>query len=91
MFLFSEQTYSVSYEEWDRMIQENFERKFYISHDPQDPEEKQPELVHKRGIYKDSFGASSPWCDYQLRPNFPIAMMVVSSYSRCAWVYKLGT
>ncbi|GAA6219495.1 glycogen debranching enzyme-like [Lates japonicus] len=70
------ETYSLSYVEWDRIIQENFEKKFYISHDPQDPEEKHPELVHKRGIYKDSFGASSPWCDYQLRPNFPIAMMV---------------
>lgn len=71
------------------MIQENFEKKFYISHDPLDPEEKHPELVHKRGIYKDSFGASSPWCDYQLRPNFPIAMMVVSSDSWCAWLYIL--
>ncbi|XP_031163660.1 glycogen debranching enzyme-like isoform X1 [Sander lucioperca] len=70
------QTYSVSYVEWDLKIQENFEKKFYISRDPQDPEEKQPELVHKRGIYKDSLGASSPWCDYQLRPNFLIAMMV---------------
>lgn len=84
--LISGQTYSVSYMEWNCMIQENFEKKFYISHDPQDPEEKQPELIHKRGIYKDSFGASSPWCDYQLRPNFPIAMMVVSSYRCCAWV-----
>ncbi|XP_070709042.1 glycogen debranching enzyme-like isoform X1 [Pempheris klunzingeri] len=70
------QTYSMSYVDWDWKIQENFEKKFYISHDPQDPEEKRPELVHKGGIYKDSFGASSPWCDYQLRPNFPIAMMV---------------
>ncbi|XP_071341644.1 glycogen debranching enzyme-like isoform X2 [Trachinotus anak] len=70
------QTYSVTYVEWDAQIQENFEKKFYISHNPQDPEEKQPELVHKRGIYKDSVGASSPWCDYQLRPNFPIAMTV---------------
>ncbi|XP_053198352.1 glycogen debranching enzyme-like [Scomber japonicus] len=70
------QTYSVSYVEWDCKIQENFEKKFNISHDPQDVEEKHPQLVHKKGIYKDSFGASSPWCDYQLRPNFPIAMVV---------------
>ncbi|KAG7524665.1 glycogen debranching enzyme-like isoform X2 [Solea senegalensis] len=70
------QTYSMSYMEWDHKIQENFQNKFYISHDPQDPEEVHPELVHKRGIYKDSYGASSPWCDYQLRPNFPIAMVV---------------
>uniref|UniRef100_A0A673IJQ7 Glycogen debranching enzyme n=2 Tax=Sinocyclocheilus rhinocerous TaxID=307959 RepID=A0A673IJQ7_9TELE len=67
---------SVSYEEWDRKIQQNFEKMFYVSHDPNDPNEKHPELVHKQGIYKDSYGASSPWCDYQLRPNFSIAMVV---------------
>ncbi|KAI4893230.1 hypothetical protein NFI96_025576, partial [Prochilodus magdalenae] len=67
---------TVSYEDWNRNIQNNFEKMFYVSQDPNDPNEKQPELVHKRGIYKDSFGASSPWCDYQLRPNFTIAMVV---------------
>ncbi|MCJ8740307.1 hypothetical protein PDJAM_G00057350 [Pangasius djambal] len=67
---------TVSYEEWNRKIQENFEKMFYVSHDPDDPNEKHPELIHKRGIYKDSCGASSPWCDYQLRPNFTIAMVV---------------
>lgn len=70
---------SVPYSEWDRKIQENFENMFYVSHDPHDPNEKHPDLVHKRGIYKDSYGASSPWCDYQLRPNFTIAMVVVST------------
>ncbi|KAI1882936.1 hypothetical protein AGOR_G00240020 [Albula goreensis] len=67
---------SWSYEDWNNLIQKNFERKFYVSHDPKDPNEKRPDLVHKRGIYKDSYGASSPWCDYQLRPNFTIAMVV---------------
>ncbi|XP_036410213.1 glycogen debranching enzyme isoform X2 [Megalops cyprinoides] len=68
--------YLVSYDDWNIQIQDNFEEMFYVSHDPSDPNEKHPELVHKRGIYKDSFGASSPWCDYQLRPNFAIAMVV---------------
>ncbi|XP_076027570.1 glycogen debranching enzyme-like [Genypterus blacodes] len=67
---------SVPYADWDQKIQDHFEKSFYISHDAQDPEEIHPELVHKRGIYKDSCGASSPWCDYQLRPNFTIAMVV---------------
>ncbi|CAN9506545.1 unnamed protein product [Ophioblennius macclurei] len=70
------QTVTMSYEDWDHKIQENFERNFYISQNQKDSEEKHPELVHKRGIYKDSFGASSPWCDYQLRPNFAVAMVV---------------
>uniref|UniRef100_A0A671PH13 Glycogen debranching enzyme n=1 Tax=Sinocyclocheilus anshuiensis TaxID=1608454 RepID=A0A671PH13_9TELE len=67
---------SVSYKEWNQRIQENFERFFYVSEDPSDPNEQHPDLVHKKCIYKDSYGASSPWCDYQLRPNFTIAMVV---------------
>ncbi|KAI4898069.1 hypothetical protein NFI96_018072 [Prochilodus magdalenae] len=68
--------HAVSYEEWNQRIQDNFEKLFYVSLDPKDPNEQHPNLVHKRGIYKDSYGASSPWCDYQLRPNFTIAMVV---------------
>ncbi|XP_063063067.1 glycogen debranching enzyme isoform X1 [Engraulis encrasicolus] len=67
---------SISYEEWNQKIQSNFEKMFYVSGDPKDPNEKHPDLVHKKGIYKDSCGASSQWCDYQLRPNFTIAMTV---------------
>ncbi|KAG9264788.1 glycogen debranching enzyme-like [Astyanax mexicanus] len=67
---------TVPYAYWNRNLQNNFEKMFYVSQDPKDPNEKHPELVHKRGIYKDSVGASSPWCDYQLRPNFTIAMVV---------------
>ncbi|MGH0155090.1 UNVERIFIED_CONTAM: hypothetical protein FKN15_038767 [Acipenser sinensis] len=67
---------NVSYQEWNKTIQDNFEKSFYVSLDLSDPNEKHSELVHKRGIYKDSCGASSPWCDYQLRPNFTIAMVV---------------
>ncbi|KAJ8012292.1 hypothetical protein DPEC_G00067150 [Dallia pectoralis] len=66
----------VSYEDWNLKIQDNFEKNFYVSYDEMDPNEKRPDLVHKRGIYKDSHGASSPWCDYQLRPNVCIAMVV---------------
>lgn len=76
------ETQTVLYAEWNHMIQENFEKMFYVSADPKEKHETHPELVHKRGIYKDTYGASSPWCDYQLRPNFTIAMVVVSTSSR---------
>uniref|UniRef100_A0A8C7WWD4 Amylo-alpha-1, 6-glucosidase, 4-alpha-glucanotransferase a n=1 Tax=Oryzias sinensis TaxID=183150 RepID=A0A8C7WWD4_9TELE len=66
----------ISYAQWNQQLQQSFEAEFWVPEDPADPNEKHPELVHKRGIYKDSYGASSPWCDYQLRPNFPIAMVV---------------
>ncbi|XP_031756877.1 glycogen debranching enzyme isoform X2 [Xenopus tropicalis] len=67
---------TLTFSEWNQRIQDNFEKKFFVSENISDPNEQRPDLVHKRGIYKDSFGASSPWCDYQLRPNFPVAMVV---------------
>ncbi|KAE8610804.1 hypothetical protein XENTR_v10012247 [Xenopus tropicalis] len=72
---------TLTFSEWNQRIQDNFEKKFFVSENISDPNEQRPDLVHKRGIYKDSFGASSPWCDYQLRPNFPVAMVVVSLYN----------
>ena len=35
-------------------------------------------FIHKTGIYKDSLGANMGYPDYRLRPNFTIAMTVVS-------------
>ncbi|CAN9502909.1 unnamed protein product [Ophioblennius macclurei] len=66
----------ISYADWNQQLQRSFEAGFWVSGDPKDPNEKHPDLVHKKGIYKDSYGASSAWCDYQLRPNFTIAMVV---------------
>uniref|UniRef100_A0A3Q3IKW1 Glycogen debranching enzyme n=1 Tax=Monopterus albus TaxID=43700 RepID=A0A3Q3IKW1_MONAL len=66
----------ISYSQWNQQLQQSFEAGFWVSGDPEDPNEKHPDLVHKKGVYKDSYGASSPWCDYQLRPNFTIAMVV---------------
>ncbi|XP_035027482.1 glycogen debranching enzyme isoform X3 [Hippoglossus stenolepis] len=66
----------ISYSQWNQQLLQSFEAGFWVSGEPEDPNEKHPDLVHKKGIYKDSYGASSAWCDYQLRPNFPIAMVV---------------
>ncbi|KAH9506703.1 hypothetical protein DERF_011421 [Dermatophagoides farinae] len=55
---------------WSRKICENFEKHFYVSDDCSD------QYVNRRHIYKDTFGSTICWMDYQLRPNFLIAMTV---------------
>ncbi|GIY67804.1 glycogen debranching enzyme [Caerostris darwini] len=63
----------MTYKEWNDLIQSNFEKHFFVSPEKKPDDSK---LINKRGIYKDTFGASHPWTDFQLRPNFPIAMCV---------------
>lgn len=69
-----------TYEEWNTKIQQNFEAHFWVpldknSHNQVEPH---PELINRRGIYKDTVGATNKWGDYQLRCNYPVAMVVVS-------------
>lgn len=64
------QTNKLSWHAWNEKIQDSFEAQFFVSLDDRS------QYVHKRGMYKDSVGSSSPWCDYQLRPNFAVAMVV---------------
>nr|XP_002130821.1 glycogen debranching enzyme-like [Ciona intestinalis] len=59
----------LTWAKWNEQIAKNFEKYFYVG------DEDTSHLVHKRYIYKDTHGASYSWCDYQLRPNFPIAMV----------------
>lgn len=68
-----------SYKQWADKISANFEKYFYINEVSTEGELK-PELIHRRGIFKDSHGATQEWADYQLRPNFPITMIVVSIF-----------
>ncbi|KAJ6518635.1 glycoside hydrolase family 13 protein [Mycena sanguinolenta] len=70
----------VTYKEWSGLIQASFEKCYYVPLDPAEDSQYNldSKLVNRRGIYKDVYGsgAGREWSDYQLRPNFPIAMAV---------------
>nr|XP_023029124.1 glycogen debranching enzyme [Leptinotarsa decemlineata] len=63
-----------TFKEWSDKIQANFEKHFWINSKPTEGEIR-PDLINKRGIYKDCHGASQEWTDFQLRCNFPVAMV----------------
>ena len=68
-----------SFKTWGQRIRDNFESKFWIPESKEEAREREgamKEYINKTGFYKDSFGATQKWADYQLRPNFPIAMVV---------------
>lgn len=69
---------TISLVDWENLVQENFERCFYIPENPAEDEnfEINPAVVNRRGIYKDLFQSGKEFEDYQLRANFPIAMCV---------------
>ncbi|CUM62704.1 uncharacterized protein PRCAT00000260001 [Priceomyces carsonii] len=68
----------ISFATWEKLIQDNFEKHFYIPLDSLDDKDYKidPSLVNRRGIYKDLYKTGKPYEDYQLRPNFAIAMVV---------------
>ncbi|KAA1113147.1 hypothetical protein PGT21_022750 [Puccinia graminis f. sp. tritici] len=70
----------VTYDEWAQKIQKNFEKCYWIPLDSNEDKDFtiDPKLITRRGVYKDVFGTPSDraHADYQLRPNFPIAMAV---------------
>jgi glycogen debranching enzyme len=59
-----------SWSDWSSKILLNFERCFWVDACSQHP------LINRRNIYKDTCGASDEWQDFQLRPNFVVAMAV---------------
>lgn len=68
-----------TFKQWSDLIQANFEKAFWIEPVPT-ADEYRPDLINKRGIYKDSVGSSNEWTDFQLRCNIPIVMVVVSLF-----------
>jgi glycogen debranching enzyme len=59
-----------SWRQWHQRLIDSFESNFWVSDDDLDP------LINKRHIYKDSLNSSELWRDFQLRPNFLVAMTV---------------
>lgn len=71
-----------TFKRWAEKIQQNFEKYFWINTEPVG-EEPSPELINKRGIYKDTHGSTHKFTDFQLRCNFPIAMVAVRNCQKC--------
>lgn len=53
---------------WASLLKQNFERHFFVGNDDTS------KYVNRRGILKDTCGSSAQYTDYQLRPNFCIAL-----------------
>ena len=60
-------------EAWLAKIDDNFERAFWI-----DQNRDESPHVNRRNIYKDTVNSTLQWTDYQFRPNFLVAAVVVS-------------
>lgn len=82
VFPYKHATDELSYNEWNRKIQDNFEKLFYVPDDNIEPEEGEFNLekkfVNRKGIFKDLHMATHRWCDYQLRPNGCVALVVAA-------------
>jgi len=61
---------------WADKIKNNFEKYFWIGSKDGAEVDKKPELTNQTMIYKDSLNSGSLFTDYQLRPNYAIALAV---------------
>ncbi len=68
----------ITFQAWADLIKDNFERCFFVPLSPSDDVkyDVNPAVINRRGIYKDLYRSGKEYEDYQLRPNFPIAMTV---------------
>ncbi|RMJ11680.1 hypothetical protein BHE90_012971 [Fusarium euwallaceae] len=67
---------SISLADWARLVKANFERCYYVPLSPEDDSkyDVNTPIVNRRGVYKDLYKSGKEYEDYQLRPNFAIAM-----------------
>lgn len=69
---------NVTFQDWASKIQTNFEKCYYVPVDSAEDSRYNvnPSVINRRGIYKDLYLSGKEYEDYQLRPNFSIAMTV---------------
>ena len=69
---------SVSWNDWAGRLKANFERCYYVPLSPEEDSQYDVNtpIINRRGVYKDLYKSGKEYEDYQLRPNFPIAMTV---------------
>lgn len=68
----------ITFAEWADLLKSSFEYSYYVPNDPAEDSKYavNSQIVNRRGIYKDLFRSGKEYEDYQLRPNFAIAMTV---------------
>lgn len=68
----------ITFAEWADLLKSSFEYSYYVPTDPAEDSKYaiNSQIVNRRGIYKDLFRSGKEYEDYQLRPNFAIAMTV---------------
>lgn len=71
---------SITFADWASKIRDNFERCYFVplSAEEDSKYDVNTPIVNRRGIYKDLYKSGKEYEDYQLRPNFAIAMTVAS-------------
>ncbi|KAF2206072.1 glycogen debranching enzyme [Delitschia confertaspora ATCC 74209] len=69
---------SVTFKQWADRIQANFERCYYVPRTAAEDGDYDvnSKIVNRRGIYKDLYRSGKEYEDYQLRPNYCVAMTV---------------
>ncbi|KAL7629481.1 bifunctional 4-alpha-glucanotransferase/amylo-alpha-1,6-glucosidase [Parahypoxylon ruwenzoriense] len=68
----------ITFSAWADLLKSNFEYCYYVPESRSDDSRYaiNPGVVNRRGIYKDLYRSGKEYEDYQLRPNFAVAMTV---------------
>jgi glycogen debranching enzyme len=73
----------ILFSDWLNRIDENFEKEFWID------ESNSSQYVNRKLIYKDTVNSTLQWPDFELRPNFLVAAVVVSLVFFTFFIYQI--